>query len=149
MRTPLAPTYIIEPVQERLTYDIAIPITKPRLEYNIRKLSELDVTGLKPVFEQEELAEVLRVKLKVGFAMTETESFRPPRNCWAPSQTRPLTGPKLPNRFRRAVSRRARLRRHPLRSRVLRAVRKPANPPWVGAPALRAGQPGAPHAGGL
>ncbi len=34
---------IIEPVQERLAYDIAIPITKPRLVHDIRKLSELDV----------------------------------------------------------------------------------------------------------
>ncbi len=36
---------IIEPVQERLAYDIAIPITKPRLEHDIRKLSELECRG--------------------------------------------------------------------------------------------------------
>jgi type III restriction enzyme len=60
-------------VQQHLTYDITIPITKPRLEYNIRKLSQFDVAVLKPVFEQEELAEVFRVKLKLDFATTETE----------------------------------------------------------------------------
>jgi type III restriction enzyme len=64
---------IIEPVQGRLAYDIAIPITKPRLVHNIRKLSDLDVALLKPVFEQEELAEVHRLKLKLEFATTETE----------------------------------------------------------------------------
>jgi type III restriction enzyme len=34
---------IIAPVQERLAYDIAIPLTKPTLWHNIRKLSELKV----------------------------------------------------------------------------------------------------------
>ena len=37
---------IIEPVQERLAYDIAIPITKPSLVHDIRKLSELEVAAL-------------------------------------------------------------------------------------------------------
>src|SRR5205823_125739 len=64
---------IIEPVKERLRYDIAIPITKPRLVHDIRKLSDLDVAVLKPVFEQEDLAEVYRVNLKLEFATTETE----------------------------------------------------------------------------
>ena len=100
---------IIEPVQERLTYDIAIPITKPRLEYNIRKLSELDVAVLKPVFEQEELAEVFRVKLKLDFAMTETEEIHqaiigagelPPQQELLGSITnKVIDRAKLPNRF--------------------------------------------------
>lgn len=47
--------------------------TKPRLEHDIRKLSDLAVAVLKPVFEQEELAEVYRVRLKLEFATTETE----------------------------------------------------------------------------
>ena len=64
---------IIEPVQERLAYDIAIPITKPSLVHDIRKLSELDVAALEPIYEQEDLAEPFRVKLKLEFATTETE----------------------------------------------------------------------------
>jgi type III restriction enzyme len=64
---------IIEPVQERIAYDIAIPITKPRLVHDIRKLSEIDVVELQPVFEQEDLAEVYRVRLRLEFATTETE----------------------------------------------------------------------------
>jgi type III restriction enzyme len=64
---------IIEPLLERLTYDIAIPITKPRLVHDIRKLADLDVAKLQPVFEQEELAEVYRVELSIEFATTETK----------------------------------------------------------------------------
>src|SRR6185369_8278231 len=64
---------IIEPVQERIAYDIAIPLTKPRLVHDIRKLSDLVVADLKAIFEQEELAEVYRVRLKMEFATTETE----------------------------------------------------------------------------
>jgi type III restriction enzyme len=64
---------IIAPVQERMAYDIGIPLTKPRLVHDIRKLADLDVAGLKAVFEQEDLAEVYRVKLKLEFVTTETE----------------------------------------------------------------------------
>lgn len=64
---------IIEPVQERLNYDIAIPITKPSLTHDFRKLSTVDVSSLEAIYEQEELAEPFRVSLKMEFAMTETE----------------------------------------------------------------------------
>lgn len=64
---------IVEPVQERLGYDIAIPITKPRLVRDNRRLADLDVASLKPVFDQKELEEVFREKLKLEFAHTETE----------------------------------------------------------------------------
>jgi len=99
---------IIEPVQERLVYDIAIPITKPRLVHDIRKLSDLDVTVFKPVFEQEELAEVYRVRLKLEFATTETEVHQaeigagelPPPQALLGSITNKVIGrAKLPNRF--------------------------------------------------
>jgi type III restriction enzyme len=99
---------IIEPVQERLAYDIAIPITKPRLEHDIRKLSELDVAMLKPVFEQEELAEVYRVRLKLEFATTETEvhqaeigtgELSPPQQLLGSITNKVIIRAKLPNRF--------------------------------------------------
>ena len=64
---------IIEPVQERLNYDITVPITKPSLTYDFRKLSTVDVSSLEAIYEQEELAEPFRVSLKMEFAMTETE----------------------------------------------------------------------------
>jgi hypothetical protein len=92
---------IIEPVKERLAYDIAIPITKAEPGvHDIRKLSELNVALLKPVYEQEDLAEVYRVKLKLEFATTETEvsqvdigagELPPPRSCSGPSPTRSST----------------------------------------------------------
>ena len=67
------PPIIIEPVQERLDYDVAIPITKPSLKHDHRKLSDLDVRSLEPIFDQEEIDERLRITLKLEFATTETE----------------------------------------------------------------------------
>ena len=66
------PPIIIEPVQERLKYDIAIPITKPSLKHNFRKLSTLDVCSLEAIFNQEELAEPFRISLEMQFTTTET-----------------------------------------------------------------------------
>ena len=67
------PPIVIEPVQERLKYDIAIPITKPSLKHDHRKLSDLDVQSLEPIFDQEEIDERFRIRLKLEFAMPETE----------------------------------------------------------------------------
>ena len=63
----------IEPVKERLKYDIAVPLTQPSLRRDLRKLSDLDVQSLEPIFEQEELDERFRVSLMMEFATTETE----------------------------------------------------------------------------
>ena len=99
---------IIEPVQERIAYDIAIPITKPSLVHDIRKLSELDVSELQPVFEQEDLAEIYRVKLKLEFATTETEvhlaeigggELPTPQELLASVTNKVIDRAKLPNRF--------------------------------------------------
>lgn len=95
-------------MQERLAYDIAIPITKPSLVHEIRKLSELNVAVLKPVFEQEELAEIFRVKLKLEFATTETEVHQavigagelpPPQELLGSITNKVIDRAKLPNRF--------------------------------------------------
>ena len=72
-RTDPPPPVIIAPLQERLKYDITIPLTKPSLVHNIRKLSELDVSGLESIYDQEELAEPFRVRLRMEFATTGTE----------------------------------------------------------------------------
>lgn len=99
---------IIEPVQERIDYDISIPITKPSLVHDIRKLSDLDVAVLEPVFEQEELAEVYRVKLKLEFATTETQvgevdlgtgELPPPQEQLRSITNKLIDRAKLPNRF--------------------------------------------------
>jgi type III restriction enzyme len=99
---------IIEPVLERSAFDIAIPITKPRLEHNVRKLSELRIEALEPIFEQEDLAEVFRVSLKLEFVTTETEVHQakigagelPPSQELLGSITNKVVDrAKLPNRF--------------------------------------------------
>ena len=73
--TPTNPTppIIIEPVKDRLEYDIAIPITKSSLKHDHRRLSDLDAQSLEPIFDQEELDEHFRIKLKLEFAAIETE----------------------------------------------------------------------------
>jgi type III restriction enzyme len=99
---------IIEAVQERIRYDIAIPITKPSLSHDIRKVSDLDVGILEPVFEQEELEEVYRVRLKLDFAMTETEVHQaeigagelpPPQELLSSITNKVIARARLPNRF--------------------------------------------------
>lgn len=64
---------IVEPVRDRLAYDVSIPITKPRLSHNVRKLSTLDPNSFDAIYDQSELDEVIRVNLKMEFATTETE----------------------------------------------------------------------------
>lgn len=72
-RTDPPPPVIITPVQERLAYDIAIPITKPSLVHDVRKLSDLVVGTLEAIYDQADLAETFRLRLKLEFVTTETE----------------------------------------------------------------------------
>ena len=102
------PPVIISPIQERLAYDIAIPITKPSLVHDIRKLSELKVEALDAIYEQEDLAEQFRVRLKLAFATTETEVHQAdiaagelplPHELLASITNKVIDRAKLPNRF--------------------------------------------------
>jgi type III restriction enzyme len=99
---------IIQPVQERSAYDIAIPITKPSLTHDVRKLSELVVSSLQPVYEQEDLSEVFRLMLKLDFATTGTEvgqakigagELRPLQELVSSITNKVIERAKLPNRF--------------------------------------------------
>ena len=99
---------IIEAVQEKNAYDIAIPITKPRLVHDIRKISELKVEKLEPIFEQTELEAAYCLKLKMEFATTETEVHAEDIAAGEPAAPQMLLGSitnkvidraKLPNRF--------------------------------------------------
>lgn len=63
----------IYPVEERRKYDIAIPITKPRLTHNTRKLGSLDSTTFEAIYEQHDLEETFRINLRMDFATTDTE----------------------------------------------------------------------------
>lgn len=75
---------------------------------HLRGLSDLDVAVLKPIFEQEDLAEVHRVKLKLEFAHTETEvsqvdigagELPPPQQLLGSITNTVIDRAKLPNRF--------------------------------------------------
>jgi type III restriction enzyme len=105
---PPPPVIIISPIQERLAYDIAIPITKPSLEHNIRKLSELKVEALNAIYEQEDLADQFRLKVKVEFATIDVVVHRadiaadelpPAQELLASITNKAIDRAKLPNRF--------------------------------------------------
>jgi type III restriction enzyme len=66
------PPVIIEPLKDRQIYDIALPLTKPSLTHDIRKLSSLDPSKLDVIFKQTDLEEVVRITLQMEFATTET-----------------------------------------------------------------------------
>ena len=99
---------IIYPTQERIIHDIAIPITKPSLEHDIRKLSELQVEALDAIYDLEDITEPFLAKLRLDFAMTETEVHRadiatgelpPARELLASITNKVIDRARLPNRF--------------------------------------------------
>jgi type III restriction enzyme len=62
----------IEPMKGRMSYDIAIPLTKPRLVHTIKKLSDLKPTQLKSIHDESALDQNLKLRLKLEFATTNT-----------------------------------------------------------------------------
>jgi type III restriction enzyme len=106
-KTDPPPPVIIAPLRERLAYDIAIPITKPRLVHDIRKLTDLKVDDLEAIYKQEELAEPFRVWLRMEFATTETEvhtveitvDLPLAQELLASITNKVMDRAKLPNRF--------------------------------------------------
>ena len=107
-KTDPPPPVIISPTRERIAHDIAIPITKPSLKHDIRKLSELKVEALDAIYDQEDFAESFRVQLKLDFATTETEVHRadvatgelpPAHELLASITNKVIHRAKLPNRF--------------------------------------------------
>lgn len=72
-KTDPPPPVVITPLKERISYDILLPITKPRLTHDVLQLEGFDVARLDAVYDQEEIAVAYRVRLKLEFATTETE----------------------------------------------------------------------------
>ena len=70
---PPKPPVRVEPVLEKDDFDIAIPLTQPVYTRNYKRLSDLDPHSLDTVYDQDELEEPLRIRLKMEFATTETE----------------------------------------------------------------------------
>ena len=105
-KPPVLPV-VIEPVKERIEYDIGIPLTKPSLTHDVRKLSDLDVSSLGAIFDQAELDERFRIPLKLEFVTTETEVHQavvaapspPARESLARITNKVIEHARLPNRF--------------------------------------------------
>ena len=72
-KTPPPQPLVIQPVDERLQYDIAIPLTKPSLRHDQRRLADLDVGSFGSILDGEDLDERFKVRLRMDFAMLETE----------------------------------------------------------------------------
>lgn len=73
VNTPPAPPVRVEPVAEKVAYDIAIPLTRPVYTRNYKRLLDMDPLSLEPIYDQKELEEQVRIRLKMEFATTETE----------------------------------------------------------------------------
>jgi type III restriction enzyme len=71
--TPPPPPVKVQPVQEKIAYDIGLPITRPFYTRNYKRLSDLDPMSLDPIYNQDDLAEPYRIRLRMEFATTETE----------------------------------------------------------------------------
>ena len=102
------PPVVIEAIRERAAFDIAIPLTKPSLTHDVRKLAEMKTAQLEPIYDQEDINEPLRNRLKMSFATTETEVHQtdigvgdnPPAQQLLASITNKVSDrAKLPNRF--------------------------------------------------
>jgi len=65
----------IYPVEERRKYDIAIPITKPRLTHNIRKLGTLDYRTFEAIYETHDLDEVFRYNIRIRSSRPQRPRF--------------------------------------------------------------------------
>ena len=98
----------IEPVLERIAYDIVIPITKPSLKHDIQKLSDLKVKTFDAIFNQKDLSEPLRLTLTMEFATTETKVHQDDimtgklpssRDLLASITNKVIDRARLPNRF--------------------------------------------------
>jgi type III restriction enzyme len=64
---------VIAPIQEKAKYDIEIPLTRPQLVHNVRKLNDLDQSTLEPLYDQKELNRYTGDLLRMEFATTNTE----------------------------------------------------------------------------
>lgn len=85
------PPIVIEPVREKLASDIFIPSTSPRLKPVYRKLDELDVMTLQPIWDQPELPEPIRIQLMAEFWSTGTQVGLPAADAGLPPLPNDLT----------------------------------------------------------
>ena len=68
---PPAPVWIY-PVQKKLQYDIAIPLTKPKYTHAYKNLGQLDPLSLEPIYKAGVLEEEIAIEIEMTFAATGT-----------------------------------------------------------------------------
>lgn len=69
---PPPPPITIFPVADRAPYDIAIPLTEPRLERDPHRLHEFSVAALAPIYDYNKLPEQYRIRLEGRFPHTDS-----------------------------------------------------------------------------
>ena len=67
------PPIMVEPIQEKIKYDITIPLTKPIYSHDYKKLLSINSQDLEPIYNSEELDKDMRMILQMDFAHTETK----------------------------------------------------------------------------
>ena len=72
-KTPPPLPVWIEPIEEKLDYDITIPLTRPVLFHDVKKLDELSVNDLGPIYDRGELEEPLRLRLHAWFGVPDVD----------------------------------------------------------------------------
>ena len=70
--TPPPAPITIYPMKDRMEYDIAIPLTKPRYEHEYRNLGDLDPLALLPIYQADVLDEEIAIEIEMAFATTGT-----------------------------------------------------------------------------
>ena len=99
---------VIQPISERIEYDIEIPLTKPNMKHNFRRLSKININSLEAIYMQSELVKPLQYKLKMEFATTETpihemditsQNLPSSRQLVTSVTNKVVSYAKLPNRF--------------------------------------------------
>ena len=68
---PPPPPVKISPLLNRTDYDIWIPLTKPALVHNIKKLADVDPMQIESILEDKDLDEVFRIQLQADFATVQ------------------------------------------------------------------------------
>lgn len=63
----------IEPIEEKLAFDITLPLTKPMLFHEVKRLDELFVDEFEPIYDRMELDEPLRLKLRARFGVPDVD----------------------------------------------------------------------------
>ena len=109
--TPVDPVtpVTVQPLTRRMAFDIEVPVTKPSLTHDLRKLEDIDTDTLVPIYEREELAEPYRVRLQMAFVAPDTEvgqdEFQPRALTASELLTgianKALSGARLPMQFQR------------------------------------------------